>query len=87
MMHFNVSLIDNIDIVQSPKTRLSKIRPPISWKNRLTIIHAILVVGLIATVFVSGGYGKHKEEPMMQNEQLAGTPNTLDLVEAGWVCD
>jgi hypothetical protein len=36
---------------------------------------------MIAVVFVAAGYGKQEEEPMMHNEQLAGTSNTLDLVE------
>ncbi len=72
-----------IERFQSWNRRLFRISPLRRWKLQLSIScpHVLMWVGLTAVVFVSGGYGKQKEEPMMQNEHLAQTPDTLDLVE------
>ena len=72
-----------IERFQSWNRRLFRISPLRRWKLQLSIScpHVLMWVGLTAVVFVSGSYGKQKEEPMMQNEHLAQTPDTLDLVE------
>ena len=72
-----------IERFQSWNRRLFRISPsPTLETAALDFLPTCIDVGgLTAVVFVSGGYGKQKEEPMMQNEQLAQTPDTLDLVE------
>ena len=83
MRRFKDTLIGLIERFQSWNRRLFKISPPKTRKLRLPISRPLLLlgVGLIAVVFVQGSDGKQKEEPMMQNEHLAQTPDTLDLVE------
>ena len=82
MRRFKDTPIGLIERFQSWNRRLFKISPPKRWKLRLPISRPLLLlgVGMIAVVFVQGGYGKQKEEPIVQNEHLTQTPDTLDLV-------
>jgi len=80
MTNANDSRIGLIEKDSSTMRRLCNFNPSKRQKSQFRFFRAILTFGLIAAVFVSGGYGKLKEESTMQNEQLAEAPNTLDLV-------
>ena len=82
MKRLKYTPIGIVERFQSWNGQLFNISPPKRWKLRLPISRPLLLlgVGMIAVVFVQGGYGKQKEEPIMQNEHLTQTPDTLDLV-------